>query len=63
MDSLFAHLAWTNMPLTVGGLGPVNIPLLSDLTHNIGKAFNVYLDRKGVSLLSFFIIGKENVLR
>ncbi|CAF4335037.1 unnamed protein product, partial [Adineta steineri] len=33
VDSQFTHLAWINTPREQGGLGKIQIPLLSDLTH------------------------------
>lgn len=33
-----------------GGLGKVNIPILSDLTHKIAKDYGVYLDDLGHTL-------------
>ena len=37
VDSHFTHLAWMNTPRKEGGLGKLDIPLLSDLTHTISK--------------------------
>jgi hypothetical protein len=37
VDSHFTHLAWMNTPRSEGGLGRLDIPLLSDLTHTISK--------------------------
>ena len=37
VDSHFTHLAWMNTPRSEGGLGRLDIPLLSDLTHAISK--------------------------
>lgn len=39
-----------NTPRKVGGLGPLKIPLLSDLTHKISKDYGVYLDDLGHTL-------------
>ncbi|UYV67398.1 PRDX4, partial [Cordylochernes scorpioides] len=50
VDSPFTHLAWINQGRKLGGLGPINIPLLSDLTHQISKDYGVYLDDLGHSL-------------
>jgi peroxiredoxin (alkyl hydroperoxide reductase subunit C) len=36
-ESQFAHLAWTKISRKKGGIGQVNIPLLSDTTHKISK--------------------------
>ena len=37
VDSAFTHLAWVNQSRAQGGLAGVQIPLLSDLTHQISK--------------------------
>lgn len=50
VDSQFTHLAWINTPRKEGGLGRVNIPLLSDITHKISKDYGVYLDDLGHTL-------------
>jgi peroxiredoxin 2/4 len=50
VDSHFTHLAWMNTPRNEGGLGKINIPLLSDLSHKIGKDYGVYLDNLGHTL-------------
>lgn len=50
VDSHFTHLAWINTPRKEGGLGTVNISLLSDLTHKISKDYGVYLEDLGHTL-------------
>ena len=45
MDSHFTHLAWMNTPRSEGGLGRLDIPLLSDLTHTISKVLSSVTDR------------------
>lgn len=50
VDSHFTHLAWMNTPRKEGGLGPLKIPLLSDLTHKISKDYGVYLEDLGHTL-------------
>ena len=37
-------------PRAQGGLGPLNIPLLSDLTHKISIDYGVYLEELGHTL-------------
>ena len=38
VDSHFTHLAWIKTPRKEGGLGKMNIPLVSDLTKGkVGK--------------------------
>ncbi|XP_056013655.1 peroxiredoxin-2-like isoform X1 [Ostrea edulis] len=56
VDSQFTHLAWINTARAKGGLGPLNIPLLSDITHEISKAYGVYLQDLGHSLRGLFIM-------
>jgi alkyl hydroperoxide reductase subunit AhpC len=51
--------AWTKTPRKQGGLGSVDVPLLSDLTHQISKDYGVYLEHLGHSLRGLFIIGKQ----
>lgn len=49
-----------NTPRKQGGLGPMKIPLLSDLTHQISKDYGVYLEDQGHTLrclsLRFFSV-------
>nr|KAF6444860.1 peroxiredoxin 1 [Molossus molossus] len=37
VDSHFCHLAWINTPKKQGGLGPMNIPLVSDPKRTIAQ--------------------------
>jgi peroxiredoxin (alkyl hydroperoxide reductase subunit C) len=62
-DSPFTHLAWIRTPRSQGGLGHINIPLLSDLTHQISKDYGVYLENVGHSLRGLFIIDGKGVVR
>ncbi|KAG9485741.1 hypothetical protein GDO78_008695 [Eleutherodactylus coqui] len=55
VDSQFTHLAWINTPRKQGGLGPMKIPLLADLTHQIAKDYGVYLEDQGHTLRFVFI--------
>lgn len=63
VDSHFSHLAWMNTARKDGGLGPLKIPLLSDLTHKISKDYGVYLEDLGHTLRGLFIIDDKGVLR
>ena len=47
---IFSFCSRINTPRDKGGLGPMNIPLLSDITHEISKAYGVYLQDLGHSL-------------
>ncbi|XP_012511791.1 PREDICTED: peroxiredoxin-4 isoform X2 [Propithecus coquereli] len=63
VDSQFTHLAWINTPRRQGGLGPIRIPLLSDLNHQISKDYGVYLEDSGHTLRGLFIIDDKGILR
>jgi len=63
VDSEYSHLAWTEKPRKQGGIGKMNIPILSDLTRRISKDYGVYLEDAGVSLRGLFIIDNKGILR
>ncbi|ENN76406.1 peroxiredoxin-4 [Dendroctonus ponderosae] len=63
VDSQFTHLAWINTPRQQGGLGKINIPLLSDLTHSISKDYGVFLENAGHTLRGLFIIDPLGIVR
>jgi len=63
VDSHFSHLAWTNQPRKKGGLGQMNIPILSDLTKEISRKYGVLLEDEGVALRGLFIIDDKGILR
>ncbi|XP_010632827.1 thioredoxin-dependent peroxide reductase, mitochondrial isoform X2 [Fukomys damarensis] len=52
VDSHFTHLAWINTPRKNGGLGHMNIALLSDLTKQISQDYGVLLEGPGIALRS-----------
>jgi len=61
-DSHFTHLAWCETDRKKGGLGKMNIPLVSDLNHSIGKDFGVMVPDAGITYRGLFIIDdKQNV--
>uniref|UniRef100_F6QQZ3 thioredoxin-dependent peroxiredoxin n=1 Tax=Ciona intestinalis TaxID=7719 RepID=F6QQZ3_CIOIN len=63
VDSHFTHLAWLNTHRSEGGLGKLNIPLLSDLTHKISRDYGVLLEDLGHTLRGLFIIDPKGILR
>ncbi|XP_032221333.1 peroxiredoxin-1 isoform X1 [Nematostella vectensis] len=63
VDSEYSHLAWTNVPRKKGGIGNINIPILSDLTKQISKDYGVLLEDQGVALRGLFIIDDKGILR
>uniref|UniRef100_G3MMI1 thioredoxin-dependent peroxiredoxin n=2 Tax=Amblyomma TaxID=6942 RepID=G3MMI1_AMBMU len=63
VDSHFTHLAWANTPRKSGGLGGVNIPMLSDLNKTISRDYGVLLEGPGVALRGLFIIDPKGIVR
>ncbi|XP_040847958.1 thioredoxin-dependent peroxide reductase, mitochondrial isoform X1 [Ochotona curzoniae] len=63
VDSHFSHLAWINTPRKNGGLGHMNIALLSDLTKQISRDYGVLLEGSGVALRGLFIIDPNGVIK
>ncbi|XP_040359228.1 probable peroxiredoxin prdx-3 isoform X8 [Ixodes scapularis] len=62
-DSYSTHLAWTNTPRKLGGLGKVNVPLLSDFTKKISKDYHVLLEEGGIALRASFLIDPRGMIR
>ncbi len=52
-----------NTPRREGGLGHLEFPLLSDLTHVISKDYGVYLEDNGHTLRGLFIIDERGIVR
>ncbi|CAF3071220.1 unnamed protein product [Rotaria socialis] len=63
VDSQFTYLAWINTPRKQGGLGNIQIPLLSGLTHQISKDYGVYLQDVGHAIRGLVIINGRGILR
>lgn len=68
VDSHFSHKEWANKPRNEGGLSPMKIPMLSDLTQNISKKYGVRINNEddpvvGVALRGTFIIDDKGILR
>ncbi|KAH0629657.1 peroxiredoxin-2 [Sceloporus undulatus] len=63
VDSQFTHLAWINTPRKDGGLGSTNIPLVSDVSHNICKNFGVLKEDEGIAYRGLFIIDDKGIVR
>ncbi|KAJ8735152.1 hypothetical protein PYW08_014402 [Mythimna loreyi] len=62
-DSHFTHLAWINTPRKQGGLGPMNIPLLSDKSHRIARDYGVLNEETGIPFRGLFVIDDKQNLR
>ncbi|MBN3305773.1 peroxiredoxin-2 [Amia ocellicauda] len=62
-DSHFSHLAWTNTARKEGGLGPMKIPLLADLTQSISRDYGVLKEDEGIAYRGLFVIDDKGILR
>jgi peroxiredoxin (alkyl hydroperoxide reductase subunit C) len=58
VDSPYSHQAWSK-----GDLGEQKFPLISDLNHAVSTAYGCYLEDKGVTLRSTYIIDPEGNLQ
>ncbi len=63
IDSPYTHLAWINTPKAEGGLGGLDYPLVSDLTKEISRSYDVLLESEGVALRGLFLIDKDGVVQ
>lgn len=62
VDSEYAHLTWSQMSPSQGGVGTLNFPLVSDLKKDISRKYNL-LTENGVALRGLFIIDKEGIIQ
>jgi len=62
VDSIYTHMEYVKKPRKDGGLGELDIPLMSDLDKKISSDYGVLLDG-GVSLRGTFIIDGKSILR
>jgi peroxiredoxin 2/4 len=58
VDSVYAHKAWLT-----GTLGPINFPLLSDLTQQTARQYGALLEDKGYATRATFIIDHEGTVQ
>ncbi len=62
VDSQFTHMAYKNTPVENGGIGQVKFPMVSDLTKEIARSYDV-LYSNSIALRGTFIIDKMGVVR
>ncbi len=62
IDSHFSHLEYANKTRANGGLGGIDIPLLSDVNHKISDAYGVLTDG-GIAYRGSFIIDDKQIVR
>lgn len=52
-DSLWAHLAWVNMPRSEGGLGPMKIPICKIILYSAFYKNMTYLTEDYIRIIDF----------
>ncbi|MCF6157427.1 MAG: peroxiredoxin [wastewater metagenome] len=57
VDSVYSHKAWLKE------LGNLNYPLLSDITKEVSRKYEVLIEDKGITLRGTFIIDPERKVR
>jgi len=62
-DSQYSHLAWVNTSRRQGGLGKMNIPLMSDKNMEICTKYGVLKEDDGIAYRGLFIIDADQILR
>jgi peroxiredoxin (alkyl hydroperoxide reductase subunit C) len=62
IDSQFTHYAWRNTSIDEGGIGPVQFPIVADITHDITQAYGIE-HPAGVAMRASFLIDKEGVVQ
>lgn len=62
VDSHFSHHAWKQTPVKQGGIGNIQMPMVSDLTKNISREYGV-LHNDNIALRASFLIDKNGVVR
>ncbi|KAK7731412.1 cTPxI [Botryosphaeria dothidea] len=62
-DSEYSLLAWSTVARKDGGLGSINIPLISDKNHKLSKDYGVLIEDVGVALRGLFIIDPKGIVR
>jgi peroxiredoxin (alkyl hydroperoxide reductase subunit C) len=62
VDSHFSHLAWKNTSYNKGGIGNIQLPMVSDISKEISKSYNV-LNDESISMRGTFVIDENFILR
>ena len=62
IDSDVVHFAWKNTPVNQGGIGNVQFPMVSDITKQISRDYEVLID-EAVALRGSFLIDKNQLVR
>ena len=62
VDSVYVHHAWRETPREKGGIGQVRFPMVSDITHEITRAYDIE-HSDGVAMRGSFLIDREGIVQ
>lgn len=67
IDSKFTHREYTMKPRAQGGLGPMQVPMVSDITKSISREYGCLIEgddeEVGVAMRATYIIDDKGTLR
>ena len=63
IDSQFTHYAWRSTPVSAGGIGAVQFPIVADITHDISRAYGIEHPDEGVAMRASFLIDKNGIVQ
>lgn len=58
-DSKYSHLAWIQRKREDGGLGDIEWPIVSDITHKLSSQFNLFNEANGTVMRSTVILNRD----
>jgi peroxiredoxin (alkyl hydroperoxide reductase subunit C) len=62
VDSHFSHIAWKATPVNRGGIGNIQMPMVSDLNKSIAREYGV-LANDSIAFRGSFLIDKRGIVR
>lgn len=62
VDSHFSHHAWKQLPINKGGIGNIQMPMVSDLNKSITRDYGI-LFNDNIALRGSFLIDKNGIVR
>ncbi|KAF2735991.1 peroxiredoxin TSA1, partial [Polyplosphaeria fusca] len=63
VDTKHSLWHWQNVPRQYGGLGQIDISLLSDPSHKMSKDYGVLIEEEGVCLRGMFILDNAGIVQ
>nr|XP_027198050.1 uncharacterized protein LOC113792340 [Dermatophagoides pteronyssinus] len=63
IDSVFVHSAWKATPPNKGGVGDVQFPMISDVSHEIMHAYGCVNRAEHTAFRGLFVMDRELVVR